>query len=100
MFIDDGLKGFVIKFNLEYTEESHNSHNYPIYIYIYYMPFDSCKKITYVHGVSVVKVKKLVASQLRVEVRKDSQTVKAWSVTMVKILYWFKYIEKKECKGL
>lgn len=40
------------------------------------MPFDSCKKITYVHGVSVVKVKKLVASQLRVEVRKDSQTVK------------------------
>ena len=36
MFIDDGLKGFVIKFNLEYTEESHNSHNYPIYIYILY----------------------------------------------------------------
>ena len=64
------------------------------------MPFDSCKKITYVHGVSVVEVKKLVASQLRVEVRKDSQTVKVWSVTMVKILYWFKYIEKKECKGL
>ena len=40
------------------------------------MPFDSCKKITYVHGASVGEVEKLAASQLRVEVRKDSQTVK------------------------